>query len=60
MISVKQYSNYLETNYFELVKGSRDQLKQNLTTIMVASCVFFVVVFQLIPSKAMTEVICSS
>ncbi len=61
MFALKQYCNCLETNYFELLKGSRAQLKQTLTTIMVATCFLFVCLFfQLIPSKAVAEVRCCS
>ncbi len=61
MFALKHYRNCLEANNFELVNGSRDKLKQTLTTIMVAMCVFFFLFFfQLIPSKAVAEVSCSS
>ncbi len=55
MFAVKQYCNWLKANLFKLPKGSRAQLKQTLTTIMVA--MFF---FQLISSKAVAKVSCSS
>ncbi len=58
MFVVKQYCNCLEANSFELLKGSRAQLKQTLTTIMVA--VFFCLFLQLISFKAVAEVSCSS
>ncbi len=59
MFAVKQYCNCLEVNFFELLKGTRAQLKQTLTTIMVA--MFYLVFFsQLISSKAVAEVSCSS
>ncbi len=54
----KQYCYCLKANFFELFKGSRAQLKQTLTTIMVARFSFFF--FQLISSKAVAEVSCSS
>ncbi len=60
MFAVKQYCNCLEANFFELLKGSRAQLKQTLTTIMVAIMFCFCFFFQLISSKAVAEVSFSS
>ncbi len=59
MCSIKQYCNRLEANVFELLNGSRAQLKQTLTAIMVAM-LFFYFFFQLISSNAVAEVSCSS
>ncbi len=50
----------VHSNELQAESGPRDQLQQTLTTIMVASC-FFVGGFpQLISSKVVGEVSCSS